>query len=139
MKYVSSSLIQMEIMTYPFKWKVTRTHHDFHALRDYLLKKFPQTIIPPLPRFNAKRRYTPKQLVKREVYFQRFLTFVMKSMILRSSEFLVEFLREPNTEQFMLKALGAQQEEGPRKITEIQTLGGDIDVQARKTSKQFCD
>ena len=43
----------------------------------------------------------------------------MKSQILRSSEFLVEFLRETNVEQFMLKALGAQQEEGPKKITEI--------------------
>jgi hypothetical protein len=69
MKYVSSSLVQMEIMTYPFKWKVTRTHHDFNALRDYLLKKYPQTIIPPLPRYNAKRKYTPKQLIKREVYY----------------------------------------------------------------------
>lgn len=119
MKYVNSSLIQMEIMTYPFKWKVTRTHHDFHALRDYLLKKYPQTIIPPLPRFNPKRRYTPKQLIKREIYYQRFLIIVMKSQILRSSEFLVEFLREINVDQFMLKALGAQQEEGPKKITEI--------------------
>ena len=115
-------------MTFPFKWKVSRTHHDFHALREYLLKKFPQTIIPPLPRFNSKRKYTPKQLIKREIYYQRFLIIVMKSQILRSSEFLVEFLREINVDQFMLKALGAQQEEGPKKITEIQTLGGDIDI-----------
>jgi PX domain len=108
MKYVSSSLIQMEIVTYPFKWKVTRSHHDFYALRDYLLKKYPQTIIPPLPRFNAKRKYTAKQLVKREIYYGRFLAMVLKSMVLRSSEFLVEFLKESNTDQFMLKALGAQ-------------------------------
>jgi hypothetical protein len=52
---------------------------------------------------------------------------------------LVEFLKEPDTHQFMLKSLGAQQEEGPRKISEIATLGGEVDTQARKTSKSFCD
>ena len=53
---------------------------------------------------------------------------VLKSFVLRSSDFLVEFLKEANTEQFMLKALASQQEDGPRKISEISTLGGDIDV-----------
>ena len=63
----------------------------------------------------------------------------MKSMILRSCEFLVEFLKETDSHQFMLKALGAQQEEGPRKLHEIATLGGQIDVKSSKSAKQFCD
>jgi hypothetical protein len=45
--------------------------------------------------------------MKRELYYQRFLTMVLKSFVLRSSEFLVEFLKEGNTENFMLKALAA--------------------------------
>jgi hypothetical protein len=60
-------------------------------------------------------------------------------MILRSSEFLVDFLKIADNQHFMLRALTAQQEEGPRKITEIMTLGGEIDVQARKTARAFCD
>jgi hypothetical protein len=60
MKYVQSSTVQVEIVTYPFKWKVLRTHSDFVVLREYLLRKYPQTIIPPLPRFNSKKRLTPK-------------------------------------------------------------------------------
>jgi activator of HSP90 ATPase len=39
----------------------------------------------------------------------------------------------------MVRALTAQQEEGPRKLTDIATLGGEIDVKARKSAKQFCD
>jgi len=39
----------------------------------------------------------------------------------------------------MLKSLTAQQEEGPRKLADIVTLGGEIDVHARKTAKAFCD
>ncbi len=97
----------MEIVTYPFKWKVSRTHADFAVLRDYLLRKYPQTIVPPLPRFSGRKRLTHKQIVKRQVYYQRFLTHVMRSMILRSCEFLVEFLKESDTHTFMLRALSA--------------------------------
>ena len=39
----------------------------------------------------------------------------------------------------MLRALAAQQEEGPRRLTDITTLGGEIDVHARKQAKSFCD
>ena len=132
-------MIQVEILTYPFKWKVRRTQADFLALREYVLRKYPQSIVPPLPRFNPRKRLTVKQLVKRQVYYSRFLAGLLKSMVLRSSEFLVEFLREPDSQQFMLKALAAQQEEGPRKISDIATLGGEIDIQARKTARAFCD
>lgn len=80
-----------------------------------------------------------KQVVKKQVYYQRFLTAVLKSQVLRSCQFLVDFLQEQDTQVFMIRALTAQQEEGPRKLTDIATLGGEIDVKARKTAKQFCD
>jgi hypothetical protein len=52
--------VSVEILTYPFKWKVKRSNQDFKALRDYLLRKYPQTIIPALPRFNARKKLTGK-------------------------------------------------------------------------------
>ena len=106
LSYVQNSQISMEIISYPFKWKVRRTNQDFKALRDYLLRRYPQTIVPALPRFNPRKRLTQKQLVKRQVYYQRFLTCLMRSQILRSAEFLVEFLKEPSMEQFMLRSIG---------------------------------
>lgn len=60
-------------------------------------------------------------------------------MILRSCEFLVEFLKESDSQTFMIRALAAAQEEGPRKLSDIATLGGEIDVQAKRSSKAFCD
>lgn len=107
MKYVQSSVLSFELVTYPFKWRVRRSHADFVVLRDYLLRKYPQTIVPPLPRFSGKKRLTGKQIVKRQIYYQRFLVQVLKSMILRSSDFLVEFLKETDPHEFILKALGA--------------------------------
>jgi hypothetical protein len=82
--YVQNSVLSVEIVSFPFKWKVRRSHADFQTLRDYLLRKYPQTIIPPLPRYNQKKRLTVKQIVKKQVYYQRFLTAVLKSQVLRS-------------------------------------------------------
>ena len=35
--------------TFPMKWRVKRLDSDFIILRDFLLRSFPQTVIPPLP------------------------------------------------------------------------------------------
>ncbi|CDW76278.1 px domain containing protein [Stylonychia lemnae] len=139
LQYISNSYINLEILTLPFKWKVKRTNQDFKALRDYLLRKYPQTIVPALPRFNPKKKLTGKQLIKKCIYYNRFLTCVLKSQILRSADFLVDFLREPSVDQFMLKALGTQQDAGPRKLAEFNTLGGQIEINGRKRAKAFCD
>jgi hypothetical protein len=48
-------------------------------------------------------------------------------------------MQEGDTHTFMLRAITAQQEEGPKKLTEISTLGGEIDVKARKSAKKFCE
>ncbi len=49
-------------------------------------------------------------------------------MVLRSAPFLLEFLKEASHDQFVLKAIGSQMDLGPRRITDIVTLGGEIDV-----------
>jgi hypothetical protein len=75
-------------------WKVQRLDIDFTQLRHYLVKKYPQVIIPPLPLVNPKKRLTKKQLYKKKVYYQKFLSCVMKSKILRGCKFMVDFLKE---------------------------------------------
>ena len=64
---------------------------------------------------------------------------VMKSQILRSADFLVDFLSETNTEQFRLKALGKKIAKGPMTIQEFQTLNGEIEVEAKKDARVFCE
>ena len=71
-------------------------------------------------------------------YYQRFLTSVLKSKILRSAEFLETFLKEANEEQFDVKAQTFENEQGPQRIADIATLAGEIDVKARGCAKDFC-
>ena len=126
------------IDTFPMKWRVKRLDSDFQILRDYLLKTYPQTVIPPLPAQKMKK-LTPRQLTKRKSYYQRFLNAVLRSQVLKTSRFLVAFLQESNQEQFNLKLLTIEEETGPRNIYEFKTLTGEIEVERRRKATQFCD
>lgn len=57
---------------------------------------------------------------------------------MRSAEFLVEFLRESDVEQFYAKMVAAKYNKGPERLDQINTLYGDVDVSAGKRAKRFC-
>jgi PX domain len=48
----------MTISSYPFGWKVTRSHEDFVALREYLVRKYPQTLVPGVPHIKPRKEYS---------------------------------------------------------------------------------
>ena len=95
--YTKEQSQMITIDTFPMKWRVKRLDSDFVILRDFLLRTYPQTVIPPLPS-NKIKKLTPRQLVKRQQYYQRFLNAVLRSQVLKTSKFLVAFLRESNQE-----------------------------------------
>jgi len=124
--------------TYPMGWKVQRLDIDFVQLRHYLIKKYPQVIIPPLPKVNQKKKLTRKQLYKKKVYYQKFLVSVMKSKILRGCKFLVDFLREQDQYKFGYDLSVKEQARGPRKVKQIKTLTGEILCEASEMAQKFC-
>lgn len=94
--------------TFPMKWRVKRLDSDFKILRDYLLKMFPQVVIPPLPGNKGKKELSTRQLVKRKTYYQRFLNSVLRSQVLKTSTFLVDFLQEVNQDAFNIRLLSIE-------------------------------
>ena len=66
--YYKDQSQMITVDTFPLKWRVKRLDSDFKVLREYLLRAFPQTFIPPLPRDKLKR-LNPRQLVKRASYY----------------------------------------------------------------------
>ncbi len=120
------------------KWQVKRLDQDFETLRNYLLRCFPQTIIPPLPA-PSKKKLSINQTNKRILYYQRFLNCILKSQVLRTSKFLVAFLQESNQEAFNVKLLSIEDEHGPKNIFDFKTLSGEIDVEQRDRASKFCD
>ena len=59
------------IHSYPMAWNVQRLDIDFVTLWNYLVKKNPQVIIPPLPMVNQKKKLSKKQLAKNRAYYQK--------------------------------------------------------------------
>ena len=127
------------IDTFPSKWRVKRLESDFQILRDFLLRTYPQVVIPPLPTAKGKKELKPRQLLKRQQYYQRFLNAVLRSQVLKTSKFLVAFLSESNQEHFNLSLLTIEAEVGPRNIYEFKTISGEIEVEHRRKAARFCD
>lgn len=61
-------------------------------------------MIPSLPKYDYRKKLSEEQLMKRAVYYERWVECVLKSMTLRSCELVVEFLREKDEMAFEVKA-----------------------------------
>jgi hypothetical protein len=136
---VRGQSLMIVIHSYPMSWKVQRLDIDFVTLRSYLVKKYPQVIIPPLPLVNQKKKLTKKQLIKKKIYYQKFLQSVMKSKVLRGCKFLVDFLKEQDQYKFGYDLSVKENSQGPRKVKQIKTLTGEILCEASDMAKQFCE
>jgi len=128
--YNASQTQMITIETYPMKWQVKRLDSDFDTLREYLLRSYPQTIIPPLPN-PTKKKMTYNQTTKRMIHYTRFLNCCLKSQILRTSKFLVAFLQETNQDVFNVKLLTVEDDKGPKNIYDFRTLSGEIEIEQR--------
>ena len=61
----------------------------------------------------------------------------MKSKVLRSSKFMVEFLKQQDQYKFGYDLSQKEQKQGPRKVKQIKTLTGEILCEASDMAKSF--
>lgn len=102
--------------------------------------KYPQTLVPGVPRYQQRKELTAQQLAKRCVYYERFLVAVLKSMTLRSCPFMVDFLRENVPRNFELSAEAHLKDPSiPHKLEDLNTLTGEIDCEVSEEARKFCD
>ena len=92
------SYVEYVIETQPFGWSVVRKENDFIKLRDYILKKFPQYVIPPL--LPVKNLFTVHDKETKRIYFQEFLSSLTKHPELCAWKLLEEFLSIDDEEGF---------------------------------------
>ena len=62
-----NSQISMDLHSLPYGWNVTRTHEDFQNLRRILMQKYPQTLLPGLPRYQPREELDFKQLTTKSI------------------------------------------------------------------------
>ena len=91
----SSDFISFEIETVipgqTVNYLVQRKDSDFYALRRVLVARFPYLLVPALP---IKTTSTSnKEALKRIQIYNRFLEGIYKSEPLKTSKFLIDFLK----------------------------------------------
>ncbi|CAI2363587.1 unnamed protein product [Moneuplotes crassus] len=118
----SFSYVEYYIETQPFGWNVKRREQDFQRLRNYLLKKFPQFVIPPLIQNKLFEMQSDKETKK--VYFQEFLREVSSNPELCACKFLEEFLSITDYEGFKEVRRLREKEPAPKSLKEYTNIKG---------------
>jgi len=84
--------VETEIPGQSLKYAVDRKDSDFYALRRILVARFPYILVPPIP-LKKETATSESEATKRMQIYNRFLSSINKSQVLKSSKFLVDFLR----------------------------------------------
>lgn len=75
--FLSFSFISYKVSLEPLSYWVRRREEDFTFLRKYLWKMYPSQFIPPL--IMPSKKMTEESILKKEKYFTKFLTNVLRN------------------------------------------------------------
>lgn len=118
----SFSYVEYIIETQPFGWNVARREGDFKKLRDYLIKRFPQFVIPPL--LQTKSLFSQSNIESNKVFFKEFLVSLVKNPELCACKYLEEFLSIDDYEGFRGVRRMRDKEPVPRNLGDYSCLSG---------------
>ena len=80
--------------------EVRRKDEDFDHLQKYLIKLYPNVIVPTTKPHKANRYNEQKYITKRAYILQRFLGGVLRNRILRGDSYLMSFLTESDSKKY---------------------------------------
>ena len=104
-KFFSGKSVNYSIITYPFNYIVERRYSDFIWLRDILSNSYNNILIPKM-RFKGKvtkDKHDNNFIKKRMNYLERFINYIIKDDIIKSSQILYDFLTIKKYEDFIYK------------------------------------
>ena len=120
--FFSFSYVEYIIETQPFGWNVARREPDFNRLRDYLLRKFPQFVIPPL--LQTKSLFSKSDIESNKIYFKEFLESLVRNSELWACKYLEEFLSIDDYEGFRGVRKMREKEPAPKHLGEYSCISG---------------
>jgi hypothetical protein len=82
------------------KSELRRQDKDFNLLQAYLVRAYPNVIVPPIRQCKPQKQVAAKYINKRQVLLSRFLRNVLRKRILRGDPFLMAFVSETDEKQF---------------------------------------
>jgi len=99
--------------------EVRRKDEDFDQLQKYLVKLYPNVIVPTTKAHKANRYNEQKYITKRSYLLQRFLREVLRSRILRGDSYLMSFLTESDNKKYLKDLANMNKQE---KVTTLEDM-----------------
>jgi hypothetical protein len=107
---------------------VRRRDEDFDLLQSYLIKAYPNVIVPTTKPYKGHKYNEQKYMTKRAIYLSRFLQNVLRSRILRGDQFLMSFLTEADDKKYTGERNTMLKQKHVVTIEELVTPDGKIDL-----------
>ena len=107
---------------------VRRKDEDFDLLQSYLIKAYPNVIVPTTKPFKGHKYNEQKYMTKRAVYLSRFLHNVLRSRILRGDQFLMSFLTEIDEAKYRTEKTVMLKQKKVVSLEELVTPDGKINL-----------
>ena len=133
----SKSYITYAITTEELNLSVRRRFNDFEWLRNILMTFFPQIIIPRYAKVkNAGDRFGDDFTKKRMRTLEKFLTFLIKDPLLKSSQIIYDFL-SIKEEEFINKKNAYNKTKSPSNLNELKSNDGVLKVILNQENENF--
>ena len=107
---------------------VRRRDEEFDLLQSYLIKAYPNVIVPTTRPYKGHKYNEQKYMTKRGTYLSRFLQNVLRSRILRGDQFLMSFLTESDDNKYKTEKKTMLKQGKVCILDEIVTPEGRIDL-----------
>ena len=118
----SFSYIEYTVETLPFGWSVERREQDFKKLRDYIIKKFPQFVVPPL--LQTKSFFSQSDVETNKIFFKEFLCALLNNPEFWAWKYLEEFLSINDSTGFKEVSKMREKELAPSTLKDYSNLVG---------------
>ena len=135
--FFSKAYIDFEIKTEPCKLVVRRQHAEFVWLRERLAILYNTDVLPRLPK-KGKVNGDP-HLQKRIRNLERFLNYLIKDPLIKTSQILFDFLSIENEEEYNKRKKIYNKMRTPTEFNEIKSLDGKIRLKITEKKEKTID
>lgn len=138
--FFSSSYLCFKMKVYPFAEQVSRKDKDFWELRRYLIKAFPQILIPPISEYKGSQKSDNYYIHKRRNILTRFMNKILQIEELKSSEVVDDFLKNANQKNVTKNITAAIEKlKVLEDASQYSNMTGCYPIQESKTASQFSE
>ena len=135
--FFSKAYIDFAIATNPCKLLVRRQHAEFVWLRERLSIIFNTNVLPRLPK-KGKVNGDP-HIQKRMRNLEKFLNYLLKDPLIKSSQILFDFLSIENEEEYNKRNRIYNKMRTPTEFSEIKSINGKTRLKITKNKEKNID